>query len=237
MPDGQVDVPVMGNVKKEWVYAGLALLVGVVGYAYFRRRAGTAPSVDVGSGQSDAFQGAQLPAGSYDAYGSLIGQGAATQPDSWGLQAINYLSTVFGYDRQTAFVAITKYLNGEELSKAEAQLVNGARGIIGNSPDNLPVRISTATPTTPTTPDTPTNPVADLWDTWQANQIASGQYKADPNGGLDWGVVARNTFGTSATPTKNEVFQRALALQSSNPDAARRYTTYVPMNVIPSLRY
>jgi hypothetical protein len=241
MADATVDVPGIGGVKKEWLYAGGALIVGVVGYAYFKRRAsGGTVTADVGSGEGDAFQGAALPQGAYDAYGNLAANNATSNPPAnWTERAIDYLSTAMGYDKQTVGMAITHYLAGDTLTPAEGDLIGLARALIGPDPLNTPLKIGPAPPaTTTTTTTTPTTtPVADSWDTWQASQVSNGLYRSDPNGGLDWGVVARNTFGAAANPTRGEVYQRALTLQSKNPDAARRYMTYVPSDVARGLVY
>lgn len=240
-----VNLPAMGNVRKEWVYAGTALVVGIVGYAYFKRRASTTPTTDTTgqtSASTDAFQGAALPMSSYDAYGNLVASQSATGPPAnWALQAVDYLANVFGYDRQTAGLAITHYLNGATLTPAEADIVGLARSVIGNSPDNLPVVVGASTPSsTPTTPaptgsSDPNNPMYQSWDVWESGQIAQGLFKSDPAGGSDWGVIARQSFGPNANPARVEVLTRAIQLQSLNPDAANRYRTYVPQNVIPTL--
>lgn len=246
MADATVDVPALGHVKKQWLMVGGALMLGIVGYAYLRRRsASTGTVTDTTGSDPNAFQGSALPGGSFDAYGNLASsnQGTVTQPDSWGLQAVNYLVTIFGYDRQAAGLAVSKYLNGEGITQAQADMVGIARSVIGNSPDNLAVKLI-PTPTNPGTTTTPTDTttlpdytdVSKYWDAWQNQQHATGAYHGDPAGGLDWGELARNTFGASANPTRSDVYNRALQLQSLNQDAARRYMTYVPQNVIPTLR-
>lgn len=243
MADANVDVPVIGNVHKEWLYAGLALIVGIVGYAYIKNRAsGGAAASTVGSANPDAFQGAALPMSAYDAYGNLVtGQSTTGPPANWALQAVDYLSNVFGYDRQTAGLAIAHYVNGGTLTPAEADIVNIARSVLGNSPDNLPVNIGSTPVTPPPTTTTPppatsTDPMYQSWDTWLRQQVEQGLYQTDPNGGEDWGLVARNTFGTNADPSRVQVFAKAQQLQSLNPDAAKRYNKYVPVNVAATLK-
>lgn len=240
-----VDVPGMGPVKKEWIYAGVALTVGIVGFAYYRRRtsaasaASTAAAPVAGIGTDTSLAAAQ---GQYaGAYGSpgyqtvdtsgLTGTLPPATNDLWSQAAITALEAV-NYDPNAAATAIGNFINRQPLQSAQADMVRYAIAVLGPPPQGTyPVTLAPAQGGTTAGTTTPTGTGADssgneLWSDFLAQQ-------GDPSmpGYEDWGVIAGNVLGPGAT--KNDVYYESLKLQQLNPGLTQQSANVVGPTGIP----
>lgn len=173
MSDGgaTIDLPGAGPVKKVYVYVGLAVVVGIVGYAWWTRRNTSADGETsyVEPGYEDYGGGVQTPGGGTTTPGIPWQPGEPVDEDDpatpitnnaqWTRRAVNYL-TEQGSDGFLVTVTLGKYLARVELTAAEADLVRAALGAIGAPPNGEYRVIVTGTPQTPVPPAAPVTPAA-----------------------------------------------------------------------------
>lgn len=227
MPD--VKIPGIGNVEQKWVFGGAALVLGIVGYAWWKRGTAAADTtIPVAGTVDDAFTDA-----SQDAYQGAFGTPALTvHPDTgdsisppttnddWTRRAIEALTTV-NYDPTAAAAALGKYITRQALSGPEADMVRYAVAVVGPPPvGSFPI-------TSGSTGGTATPETAQLWDAWQSQNLASGTMT--PGTEYDWGMLARRVLPSTAT--RLDVYSKSLELQAKYPDIHRKYPMYVPANV------
>lgn len=227
MPD--VKVPGIGNVEQKWVFGGAALVLGIVGYAWWKRGTAAADTgVTTQEPVTDPFTDASV-----DAYQGAFGTPALTaHPDTgdsifppttndeWTRRAIEALTTV-NYDPTAAAAALGKYITRQSLSAPEADMVRYAVAVVGPPPvGSFPI---TAGPSGGTaTPET-----TQLWDAWQSQNLATGTLT--PGSEYDWGMLARRVLPSTAT--RLDVLVKSQELQAKYPDIHRKYPMYVPANV------
>lgn len=157
----QTEVPGIGKVKKQYVFAGVGISAGIVGYAWWRARSaatavpgeGDVSQADlIGSdGSPDSFAGAVTPGGS-TVVGTVPGAGPPLTNAEWTQRVVDMLSGV-GYDSQQAADTIGKYLSGQPLTATEKILVQAAIGLLGPPPAGaLPIISAPDTPSGGTPP-------------------------------------------------------------------------------------
>lgn len=161
---GTMNVPGIGNVNKTYVYAGGALVVGIVGYAYYKRRqqdnqaaadatAGTdstTPTDTTGTGDTGSVY--QPPVGydssAYDySYGGSAGAysppyyyspGSPNAPvlatDAAWFQAAVSWLEQNGTDSQAAAAALGNYMHNICMTESQANIVREAEGALGRPP-------------------------------------------------------------------------------------------------------
>lgn len=145
MPE-DLEVPAVGKVKREYVLAGVALTVGIVGAVWYRNRAGgsAAPAIDpaelVGADREPMDPGAG--SGSVDSTDPTTPRNNA----EWSQMATEYLSN-FGWEPALVTTALGKYLGRQRLSTSEADAVRSAVGAFGPPPDGGPYSILLDLPT------------------------------------------------------------------------------------------
>lgn len=144
MAGAAVKLPAIGEVPRNYVYAGGALVAGVVGMAYFRRAVGG------GTGDPVAAEDPSGVVGDYaagqDTYDNpapaTITTPAEVDPDSlppannaaWVARAVDRLGDV-GYDPQAVAAACGRYLGRQPLaSQAEVDLMRTAVAMCGPPP-------------------------------------------------------------------------------------------------------
>lgn len=177
--------------------------IGVIAVAYIwwtGRDSGTTAVESAGSTVAsgsdavfDAIDGAFKPGTSGSA---SVGDEAPTEIDTnvaWGFRAVSYLVGQ-GIAPVTAQVAIGKYLAEEELTDADAVLVNRAVAGIGAPP--TPIRVNVPTPPTPPAP------VKVTIKSWQ--RLNNGQ------------VVALMSDGTRVNKTLRQYIDAGMPAFSSN---------------------
>ena len=146
-----VKVPGVGGVKRTWVLAGGAVVAGIVGYAWWKRRGAAPPSEEAGP----AVPVDQLPAGpgAVSTGGGTTDSGEVfvTTNAQW-TQAVLPLLTDAGWDPGFASVALGKYLAHQALDTREVELVQSALALQGPPPVGTFSIVHAATTTSTTTP-------------------------------------------------------------------------------------
>lgn len=148
-----VKLPVIGPVNRNWVYVGGALIVGIVGYAWWNRSTrGTSEE----SGEllpEDIPQDREPPptvVGTQNFDDENVRAIINTNPE-WYTAAVEYLSSTGGYDFTFVTITLGKFLARRELTGPEADLVQAAKGAVGEPPQGGPWPIIRQTAETPST--------------------------------------------------------------------------------------
>jgi hypothetical protein len=152
---GSVKLPVIGDVKTPWIWFATALVVGIVGYAYWMRARGAEAPGEVLP--EDIPQDRQPPPTVVGAEDFDTGEVRAiinTNPE-WYTAAVEYLVGTGGFDFTFTTVTLGKFLARRELTEAEANLVQAAKGAVGEPPQGGPWPIIRAQPATPSTSQPP----------------------------------------------------------------------------------
>jgi hypothetical protein len=151
MPE-TMQVPAVGKVKRQWVFAGLALSAGIVGYAYWAR---SRLPAEEAPGEGDAYGGEQWSpdayAGATEPGGSTVEpvEGAAPLTNADWAQRVTDLLEGAGFERTFAATTIGKYLSGNPLTLSEKLLIQTAIALLGYPPAGaLPIVSAPDTPTT-----------------------------------------------------------------------------------------
>ena len=168
-----IDLPAVGPVKKQWLYVGGALALGIVGYAWYQHAqsagaAGDETPVDPEFENYGVDGGGS--AGGTTTGGLAYTPPAETDPDdlppttnaAWVQRCVDYLSDVIGFDAQLVSTTLGKYLGRQPLTAVEADLVRTALGAVGSPPVGEYRIIMIGTPSTPTPPSTPSTPSTPL---------------------------------------------------------------------------
>lgn len=140
-------VPGMGPVKQQYVIAGGALVVGIVGYAWWKRgtEAATAevPAVNPDSiPETDRTPVVGDSGGSWD----------KTDPEAidtnakWTQAATEWLITTGGWEPSLIATALGKWLEGKGLTETETAVVLAAKGAMGDPPVGGPFPVKPALP-------------------------------------------------------------------------------------------
>ncbi len=196
-----INLPGLGQVKTVYVVGGVAVVVGIVGYAYYTKN--SAPDDYVGASPDD------YSATEYDSpLGSSGGnstvdvdqtEGLITTNAGWTVKAVDFLTTA-GFEPLMSTVALGKYLARKPLNKTEVDAVMAARAAVGDPPNGGPYPITEGLPDTAASGGlkAPTN----LWKvkndrtwmdlTWDAVPGASGYYIY--RNGVQYGTSTANRY-------------------------------------------
>lgn len=157
------------GVPKPALYVSGAVAVGILGYAYYKKRSGASatpastatpldPNIDPATGipYADEFGGGTGSTGYsglgiYDpstgaTFGTGYGTGTVTQVSSnaaWAQAAEAYLSQVAGYDPNTVAIALGRGLTGQYLTPDQLNIWNAATGFEGYPPQPVPPLVTT----------------------------------------------------------------------------------------------
>lgn len=157
-----VNLPVIGDVPDTYVWAGGALVAGIVGYAYVtRNKRGTLDAGDELIGPEGEV---------YDAYGNLIGQPGSTPGyvpptvtnsnrdvddregvrtnGEWTIKARDEM-VAFGANGSAVTAALGKFFARQPLTAIEADLVRQAIAVAGQPPEGGPWTVIEPTVTPP----------------------------------------------------------------------------------------
>jgi hypothetical protein len=171
-----VKLPGVGNVDSKWVWAGGALIVGIVGFAYIRNRSVSASVTEEPAGDEsavtsdyadysnlygDAYATDYAYDGGYPSYypsyyEPAYGQNTTVQTadpvtnSEWTQRSIEHLELV-GIESGAASLAVSRFLLKECLTAAQADIVRQAIAAVSNPPQgNFSIIVCpTNTPTTP----------------------------------------------------------------------------------------
>lgn len=171
---GTVKLPAIGEVPTKYAYAGVAVIVGIVGFAYYKRRqsasaasASTAApdpnAVDPATGLTYAQEQAAGSVGSLGStgysnpnpnavgYSTVSGTGAITTNMDWSAAVSSALGNL-GYDPTFIASTIGKYLASQPLTADEAALIRVAWAYEGKPPSGPTNIVNPPTPTPVPTP-------------------------------------------------------------------------------------
>ncbi len=144
----------IAGVPRNYAIAGIAVAVGVIGYAWWKQGdAGSAEVVDPGLEASVDEYDSPLGNSGTNSSGSFAGNVDEDRIDTnaeWSQAAVEFLQGA-GYDASAVISALGKYLEFKPLSATEAQIVMAARAAVGEPPVGGPYPIKDALPNpTPT---------------------------------------------------------------------------------------
>lgn len=157
--EGTTELPGVGKVKKGYVVAGGALVVGIVGYAWWARsRSSEEAAPDF---YADTRTGSELPGDGYTNPGGIDtggdqddGERAPRTDEEWAARVLEKLTW---YEPGYVSGIIARYLANQIVTATEANVIREAWAQVGKPPGGQQIRTS---PTGPTTPVTPTPPPA-----------------------------------------------------------------------------
>lgn len=164
-----VDVPQVGPVKRQWLYVGGALVVGIVGYAWWRRSQAAGLVVDPATG---SLGGGPYANPNPDASGSDLVDtpgGPPTTNEEWTQRVVEDLGAI-GTDPGFVAATLGKYLGRQQLTTDEATLVRTAWAYRGRPPVNPPEIIPATSGSTPGTPSGDTPMYTDVIAGWHVDQ-------------------------------------------------------------------
>lgn len=163
---GSVDLPLIGKQPKSNVALGLAVVGGVLVYAWWKYRSGA------GGGSEDPAESdyyADLRTGSAGKDGGYVNPGgievdepgedgdkAPRTNQEWAARVMDKLTW---YEQGYVSSTISKYLDRQRISKEAAAVVREAWAQVGRPPEgDIPILLET-TPVTPLPPKPPSRPV------------------------------------------------------------------------------
>lgn len=129
----QVTLPGVGPVDKKWLYVGGALVVGIVGYAWWQRSTQAAPVVDDGLAQG-------APVDEYTNPRPVQSVIDTTNPDEirtntqWTASVTEKLGNL-GYDSTYLGTILGKYLGRQPLNVEEQAVIRTAWAYAGKPPE------------------------------------------------------------------------------------------------------
>lgn len=155
-----VKVPIIGNVKTPWLYAGGAAIAGIVGYAWWSR--GTAAAEEEGFAVElpvDEF----TPPTIIDSGISVGGRDEAEPIARTNIEWRNMAQAegeALGFSQSLVQSALTKYLGKARLSVSEAACMSAIVAILGQPPTGGPysIALEPITPPPPHEEPPPTQP-------------------------------------------------------------------------------
>jgi hypothetical protein len=150
-----INVPGLGPTKSAYVYAGGALVIGIVGYAWWKNSQNQAQTDFVGASPDDfGVSDYDSPLG--NSGGNSGGSYDSTDPDAlttnakWTAFAIEKLAQ-WNYDAGAVSSALGKYLARQPLTETEIGIVQAAIAAAGSPPIGGPYPITNALPSNPAT--------------------------------------------------------------------------------------
>lgn len=150
-----VEVPGIGKTDKKWVYAGAAVAIGIIGYAYWKNQQAQTQTDFVGASPDD-FGVADYDSPLGNSGTNSTGDYTAVDPDTidtnaeWTSAAVEKLSS-YGWDSAAVASALGKYLSRQGLTGAQVDIVQAAVAAVGPVPVGGPYPINDALPETPGT--------------------------------------------------------------------------------------
>lgn len=180
-----VDVPAVGRVDQRWVVAGIAVVAGIVGVAWWRRRsaAAAAPTVDPTTGTDSTDPTYHNPNPVVTGSDSTA-QLPPANDQEWSqrvVAALNWLEP--GY----LGGVLGKYLARQELSLDEAAIVRMAWAFEGKPPSGVPIILATSGGSTPGTPPPPVGKLAAPTGLYGGSGMFNRLNGQLVNNYIDWG--------------------------------------------------
>lgn len=194
--EGSTTLPVVGSTKKSYVAVGVALVGGVVAWAYYKRMQGADTTGGATSYYADTRTGADTGSDAYANPAPSTPTGAGAPSDSfkapstdpeWAQAALNTLNW---YEPSYVSQTVGKYLSRQPLTSDEQTLIREAWAQLGHPPGNQTIiTASTSTGTTPAPAPAPAGPAQPAAASIQIVGIKATTGTTDVR--LDWGAVGR----------------------------------------------
>ena len=147
--EGTTTLPVLGKAKKSYVAVGVALVLGIAGWAWYRR-ADLAGDDTAVSPYADTRTGSELPTDEYvnpapssSADSSTTGEKAPTTDPEWAARVIEKLSW---YEPGYVSAVVGKYLAKQPITAEEQGVIREAWAQVGRPPGGQSIVVGT-TPT------------------------------------------------------------------------------------------
>lgn len=137
MSESTVDVPAVGHVKRQYVYVGVALVAGIVGYAWWRNASApaTVPAYDESDlttdGITDTAGGSA--GGSANSGGLSVDTSTTPHTDAEWAQLANE-GLAGSFDGAALATALGAYLTHQPLTGDQQAIVRAAIGLVGYPP-------------------------------------------------------------------------------------------------------
>jgi hypothetical protein len=148
-------LPGIGKVKPIYLVGGLGLVIGIVGYAWWKNGQASAGDTTGATDATAADPGASDYIPPYSAFNTSGGTDLSQLPPldnpAWSQRVQDLLSTI-GFDPNFIANTIGKYLGRQQLTTAESDLVRTAISMVGLPPVGQFALIPTSTPTPTPTP-------------------------------------------------------------------------------------
>lgn len=202
-----VKVPIVGNVKRDYVIiVGLAA-VGAAGYTYFRRGTGgddlPLEPVDPGAGLIENTPQYQS-SGAAGLYGSGDEEEDRNQPgrfilnSQWHQYVVEYLIQSEGVTRIAAETAVGKYLDHQTLTPSEQNLIRIATGAAGQPPQgSYTIKAEIPGATTPGAQTRPGAPRGKFMSSEQRRSYVTVRWDPPASGGTPSGYKVQLIEGKS----------------------------------------
>ncbi len=199
----QVDTPGVGKIPKQWLYIGVAIVGGVLAYAWWHNRQSTVEPIN-----PDALPEDRIPPDTVEV-GTQASESAGRPLTNaeWAQTATDRMLEL-GYDTVLVSSALGKYLQREPLTGDEASLIRTALGQIGPPPDgDFPVLLA------PTSTAGTGGDATSRVTTWIGHRLSAN---------TTWGSLAEQ-YAVSKTATG--IYSTKKALIFHNPTLAARVGT------------
>ncbi|MFJ6530885.1 fibronectin type III domain-containing protein [Streptomyces longwoodensis] len=164
IPEGSVNVPVAGRIKKAYIYVPAAAAAAYVGWRWYRsgKDSAEAPAGSDGMYSSPDLSdyglsttgGAAPVTGNQGSVVTDGSGGALTTNDAWTDKAVEKLTNQ-GYDGQAVLAALGEFLARRSLDPSEARIARAALAAAGQPPVGGPYSVIEAATTGTATPAAP----------------------------------------------------------------------------------
>lgn len=217
--EGTVDAPVVGRVKKAYIFIPLGLAGAYVAWRWYQssQEAEEAPAASDGLYTSDDLSeyGLSTTGGSTTVTGNTGSTTTdATNPDAidsnaeWTQKAAELLGNA-GYDASTVYAALGEFLARRSLDKSEATIARAALAAVGQPPDGGPYSVIEEAGDTGTLA-APTNV-----RTWEAATSSVLAFRWDAVNGAAYYRVYRTDQGDEPMGASADTYFRAKGLQAN----------------------
>jgi hypothetical protein len=217
MPAETINLPVIGAAKRTYVYAGGALVLGIVGYAWWKAQAAAPAPIDTGAvdvpveelpGQSGGPAFASTGGGTSDTGAMFI-----TTNGEWSDAALAKMIDL-GYDSVQVSTALGKFLANQQVTATEASWIYTALGLVGEPPVGThSVRLATSSSPAPTTSAPKTTVKTAATANWIGHRVTVR---------TTLGAIASH-YAASKTPTGIYSTLKAIDARPENRSVYQRY--------------
>lgn len=226
MTAADVDVPGIGDVKKEYVYGGVALVAGIGGYAWWKARKGSGSNAPVVLNPNDVVPATDYqPSPTGNATQNVDSTGdALTTNAKWTTYVVEKLAS-YGYDPQVASASLGKWISRSAgpYSSVDVEVIQRGIGLAGYPPENGPWTVPAVSTNPPpsTGGDTP-NPSTVLDSShfntagWSAEALKSPWRITTALAGESWKDITARVYSLNPTTQSARINEVAAYLEKTN---------------------